>query len=177
LAHILQFLTGRLWATVCCSLALTREISSLSLSNTGKEVKGIDPKAKSSKLRCVANLDLVLRAFEEEGLRFENIGPQDIYDKNYTLIMGMMWRVVRKYHISGLDEQKRKRMSCIASERDEEAEAKAALLEWSNRRLGTLSLSLSLSLPLSLSLILMCVPSLLSHFSCFFIIILWPLTD
>ncbi len=30
------------------------------------------------------------------------MGPQDIYDQNYSLIMGFLWKVVRKYHV-GLD--------------------------------------------------------------------------
>ncbi len=75
----------------------------------------------------------VFRSFEEEGLKFENIGPQDVYDKNYTLIMGMMWRVVRKYHINGIDEKGKKQ---ALSERDEEDKAKTALLDWTNRRLA-----------------------------------------
>mmetsp|Transcript_22130 Transcript_22130/g.30398 ORF Transcript_22130/g.30398 Transcript_22130/m.30398 type:complete len:797 (+) Transcript_22130:28-2418(+) len=98
-------------------------------SITGKELKGIDPKAKNNKMKCISNLTIVLQAMAADGVSLTNIGPQDIYDKNYSLIMGFLWKVVRRYHLGLFGQES------AAGEESEENRLKKKMIDFTNRRL------------------------------------------
>eukprot|EP00731_Ephydatia_muelleri_P017641 Em0010g739a len=56
-------------------------------------------KTPKIKAQCVENIATALRFVSEQGIKLVNIGPEDIYEGNLKLILGLIWSLILKYQI------------------------------------------------------------------------------
>jgi filamin len=64
----------------------------------GKKVKGYTakPRVEAQKLD---NLAAALQFIKDQGIKFVNIGPEDIYHGNTKLVFGLVWTLIQRYQI------------------------------------------------------------------------------
>jgi Calponin homology (CH) domain len=83
---------------------------------------------------CLANLRGVLDFMKEEQIDLVNIGPEDVYDGNETLVLAALWALIRHYQVDGhlrknadqAHDPKRRRQTMHG----EQLDGKKELLEW-----------------------------------------------
>nr|WAW84871.1 filamin-like 1 [Halisarca dujardinii] len=65
----------------------------------------VGPYHKSPKIKpqIMENLGTCLKFLNKEGIKVVNIGPEDIFDKNAKLVLGLVWTIVRHYQLHSSD--------------------------------------------------------------------------
>ena len=51
------------------------------------------------KLQCLENINAILAWLKRKGVRLENIGGEDVYAGNPTLILGLVWTIILRLQI------------------------------------------------------------------------------
>eukprot|EP01083_Nonionella_stella_P029935 82231_1 len=85
-----------------------------------KPVPKYDQKGKS-RFAAAGNLNLFLKLVREDGVQLVNISAEDIMDGNEKLILGLLWKLILRYQIMGI----------------EAGSPKALLLEWVNSKIAS----------------------------------------
>jgi len=73
---------------------------------SGTVVRRMNAKPKN-KYQMMENQNAFIAALKEKGLKLVNIGGEDLYDTNRTLILGLTWTLILRFEIHkyGADEQ------------------------------------------------------------------------
>ncbi|KAF2352997.1 Calponin domain [Trinorchestia longiramus] len=79
----------------------------------------------SSKVHHVSNVSVSFNFLKRHNIRLVGIGPEDVVDGIPDLVLGLVWSIIQKYHITAIE---------IVLDSDEKKHAKEALLLWSQRR-------------------------------------------
>jgi len=85
----------------------------------------IDPQPRKNpriKLQKVENINIGLQYIKNKGVKLVGIGAEDIHDGKSSLILGLIWTLILRFQIVGVD--------------DAMDSAKQALLDWCNRVLN-----------------------------------------
>ncbi|CAI4223262.1 unnamed protein product [Auanema sp. JU1783] len=85
------------------------------------------PNRGRMRVQKIENLNKVLDFLKKHKIQLENIGAEDILDKNERLILGLIWTIILRFQIDTIvieDEE----------ERGERRQAKDALLLWCQRK-------------------------------------------
>ena len=55
-----------------------------------------DPKLRPHRLD---NLQVAFNLLQKNGLKLVNVGPEDVFNGNRKLILGLLWAIIQKFHI------------------------------------------------------------------------------
>jgi hypothetical protein len=55
------------------------------------------------KLQCLENINAILAWLKRKGVRLENIGGEDVYAGNPTLILGLVWTIILRLQIGEIE--------------------------------------------------------------------------
>lgn len=86
---------------------------------SGRKITQVNkrPRMRAQK---AGNLSVALQHVKDDGVRLVNIGPEDILDHNKKIILGLIWALILRYQIIGI----------------EAGSPKAILLEWVNKKIA-----------------------------------------
>lgn len=94
------------------------------------------PNAGRMKVQRVENvniaLNFILSKSKNSNIKLENIGAEDIVSGNQTLILGLIWTVILRFQIQGIEVEID---DDVESESKDKRSAKEALLLWCRRRI------------------------------------------
>ncbi|CAJ0961940.1 unnamed protein product, partial [Mesorhabditis belari] len=110
-----------LFVDVCDGVMLMKLLEIISGEKLGKPNKG------RMRVQKIENLNKVLDFLKKKKIQLENIGAEDILDRNERLILGLIWTIILRFQIDTIvieDEQ----------ETGERKHAKDALLLWCQRK-------------------------------------------
>eukprot|EP01119_Soliformovum_irregulare_P015373 TRINITY_DN4320_c0_g1_i2.p1 TRINITY_DN4320_c0_g1~~TRINITY_DN4320_c0_g1_i2.p1 ORF type:complete len:1649 (+),score=817.75 TRINITY_DN4320_c0_g1_i2:111-5057(+) len=71
---------------------------------SGKEPTRLDSKQPKTRFQKVGNLTACFKFLESEKVKIVNIGPEDIMSGNGKLILGLIWCLIRRYHLGATNE-------------------------------------------------------------------------
>jgi len=105
--------------------------------NWKKVVKNFHSNPAKSKLEILQNCNYAVTLGKELGLSLHNTGGSDLYERNKTLVLGMVWQLMRAYTLTLLQklaiDGKNKRASM--SEGKSRKEIEDDIVKWSNDKL------------------------------------------
>ena len=85
------------------SFALSLEHS---WSSVAQKMGKINSKAVF-RIQKVNNVAVVMQFIKDQGIRVENMGPEDIVNGNMKMVLGLIWTLISHYHVQAGDDSKR----------------------------------------------------------------------
>ena len=121
---LMEELSGKVWRCFVCLFLFPSADLSLALQKVGK----INTKPVF-RIQKVNNLAVVMQFIKDEGIRVENLGPEDIVNGNLKMVLGLVWTLISHYHVQA---------GGIGAAGGHGGSARATTLDWA-RRMATAS--------------------------------------
>lgn len=88
------------------------------------------------RIQKINNLSVVLSFIKDQGIRIENLGPDDICDGNLKMIMGLVWTLISHYQLQELAKAALDNSGPSSNVPVTSSSAKQTILNWVSERLA-----------------------------------------
>ena len=112
--------------------ALLEELTSSEGDKKAKKMGKLNPKPVF-KIQKVNNLAVVFNFIKEQGIRLENMGPEDVANGNLKMVLGLLWTLISHYQVRNLG----------GGDEHSKSDNRKLVLGWINKIVGALGFSVS----------------------------------